>query len=129
MNIGPNVAFVLVIFGLLAIYWEFLRPGRIYPGMLGAAGLLWGVWSLWRISPTSAGLKWLTVAAVLFLVESCWNTRYLAGLGGTATVILSAYTHHVALYLAVPLGLAFGCITIWLAAAAKRARRNKRVDL
>ncbi len=129
MNIGPNVAFVLAIFGLLAIYWEFLRPGRIYPGMLGAASLLWGVWSLWRISPASAGLLWLGAAAVLFLLESCWNTRYLAGLGGTGALIIGAYTHHVGLYLAIPFGLAFGGVTIWLAAAAKRARRNKRVDL
>ena len=129
MNIGPNVAFVLIIFGLLAIYWEFLRPGRIYPGMLGAASTLWGLWSLWRLSPTSVGLTCLAAAAVLFLVEVCWNTRYLAGLGATAAVIMGAYTHHVALYLAVPLGLAFGGITIWLAAAAKRARLNKRSDL
>ena len=97
--------------------------------MLGAAGLLWGVWVLWRLSPSSAGWPWLAAAAVFFLVESCWNTHYLAGLGGTAAVIVGAYKHHVALYLAVPLGLAFGGITIWLAAAAKRARRNKRVDL
>ena len=129
MNIGPNVAFVLIIFGLLAIYWEFLRPGRIYPGMLGAASLLWGVWSLWRLSPTSVGLTWLAAAAVLFLAEVCWNTRYLAGLGATAAIIMGAHTRHVALYLAVPLGLAFGGITIWLGAAAKRARFNKRSDL
>ncbi|HEY3458375.1 MAG TPA: hypothetical protein VGK64_27590 [Bryobacteraceae bacterium] len=121
MHIGPNVAFVVAILGILAIYWEFLRPGRVYPGMLGAASLVLGAWSL--------GLMWLAAAAVFFLVESCWNTRYLAGLGGTAAVILGAYRHHVALYLAVPLGLAFGGVTIWLAAAAKRARRNKRVDL
>ena len=134
MNIGPNVAFVLAIFGLLAIYWEFLRPGRIYPGMLGAASLLWGLWALWRLSPTSVGLQWLAVAAVLFLVESCGNTRYLAGLGATAALILGAYRlltdpRHVVLYVAVPLGLAFAGITVGLAAAAKRARRNKRVDL
>jgi len=35
----------------------------------------------------------------------------------------------VVLYVAVPLGLAFAGITVGLAAAAKRARRNKRVDL
>ena len=103
------------------------------PGMLGAAGLLWGVWALWRLSPTSVGLQWLAVAAVLFLVESCGNTRYLAGLGATAALILGAYRlltgpRHVVLYVAVPLGLAFGGITVGLA-AAKRARRNKRVDL
>jgi ABC-type phosphate transport system permease subunit len=84
---------------------------------------------LWRISPTSAGLKWLSAAAILFLLESRWNTRYVAGLGATAAVIVSGYTQHVALYLAVPFGLAFGGITIWLATAGKRARRNKRVDL
>jgi membrane-bound serine protease (ClpP class) len=134
MSIGPNVALVLTILGLLAIYWEFLRPGRIYPGTLGAASLLWGAWSLWQLSPTPAGLQWLAAAAVLFLVESCWNTRYLAGVAATAALIVGAsrlFTgpRQIVFYLALPLGLAFGAVTIWLAAAAKRARRNKRSDL
>ena len=134
MWLGPNVAFVVTIFGLLAVYWELLRPGRIYPGMLGAAGMLVGAYALWRLSPTPFGLKLLAAAGALFLVEACWNTRTLAGLAATAALILGSWKlfagpRHVVLYLVLPLGLVFGAATIWLSAAAKRARQNKRADL
>jgi membrane-bound ClpP family serine protease len=134
MGPGPNVSFVLVIFGLLAIYWEFLRPGRIYPGTLGAATTLLGAYFLWRLSPTASGLKLLAAAVIFFVAEACWNTRCLAGMAATAALILGsskllAGPRHIALYLAVPLGLVFGAVTIWLSAAAKRATRNKRADL
>ena len=134
MQLGPNVAFVLTILGLLAIYYEFLRPGRIYPGTLGAASMMVGGYSLWRLSPTPVGLKWLAAAGVLFIAEACWNTRYLAGLAATAALVLGtsrlfAGTRHVVFYLALPVGLVFGAVTIWLTAAAKRARQNKRLDL
>jgi membrane-bound serine protease (ClpP class) len=134
MGLGPNVSFVLIIFGLLAIYWELLRPGRIYPGMLGAAATLLGAYYLWRLSPTASGLKLLAAAAILFVAEACWNTRCLAGMAATAALILGssklfAGPRHIALYLAIPLGLAFGAVTVWLSAAAKRASRNKRADL
>jgi membrane-bound ClpP family serine protease len=131
---GANVAFVLTIFGLLAIYWEFLRPGRIYPGTLGAAAVLLGAYSLWRLSPTPFGLKLLAAAAVLFIAGACWNTRYLAEVAATAALILGSLKllgepRHIVPYLIFPLGLAFGTVTIWLNTGAKRARQNKRVDL
>jgi membrane-bound serine protease (ClpP class) len=131
---GANVAFVLTIFGLLAIYWEFVRPGQIYPGTLGVAGALLGAYSLWRLFPTPSGLKLLAAAGVLFIAEACWNTRYLAGLAATAALILGSFKlftgpRHIAPYLAFPLGLAFGMVTVWLSAGAKRARLNKRIDL
>lgn len=134
MGPGPNVAFVLTIFGFCAIYWELVRPGQIYPGTLGAAAVLWGSYSLWRLAPTAVGLKLLAGAGVLFAVEACWNTRYLAGGGAAAALVagssnLFAGPGQITPYLALPLGLAFSALTIWFSAGAKRARRNKRADL
>lgn len=129
MALGPNVASVLTVFGLLAIYWELIRPGRIYPGTIGAAAVLAGGYFLWRLGPTAYGLKLLAAAGIFFVVEACWSTRLLAGVAGTAALILGSGELHIAAYLALPLGMAFGAVTIWLSAGAKRARRNKRVDL
>jgi membrane-bound serine protease (ClpP class) len=134
MGLGPNVAYVLTVFGLLAIYWELIRPGRIYPGMLGTAAALVGGYFLWRLGPTAYGLKLLAAAGIFFVVEACWNTHGLAGIAATAALVLGSWElfagpRHIAAYLAFPLGLAFGAVTIWLSAGAKRARRNKRADL
>jgi membrane-bound serine protease (ClpP class) len=134
MALGPNVAFVVTILGLFAVYWELIQPGRIYPGTLGAAAILTGGYFLWRLGPTANGLKLLAAAGVLFIVEACWSTRGLAGLAATAALALGfwelfAGPRHIAAYLAIPLCLAFGAVTIWLSAGAKRARRNKRADL
>lgn len=134
MGLGPNIAFVLTVLGLLAIYWELIRPGRIYPGTLGAAGMLVGAYFLWRLGPTAYGLKLLAAAGIFFVVEGCWNTGFLAGIAATATLAIGSWKlfagpRHIAAYAAFPLSLAFGTATIWLSAGAKRARRNKRADL
>jgi membrane-bound serine protease (ClpP class) len=134
MALGPNVAFVLAVFGLLAIYWEFIRPGRIYPGTLGAAASLVGAYFLWRLGPAAYGVRLLAAAGIFFIVEACWNTGFLAGIAATTALAVGSWKlfagpRHIAAHLAFPLGLAFGAVTIWLSARAKRARRNKRADL
>jgi membrane-bound serine protease (ClpP class) len=134
MALGPNVAFVVAIFGLFAIYWELIQPGRIYPGTVGAAAILTGGYFLWRLGPTAYGLKLLAAAGVLFIVEAFWNTGFFAGIAATVALAagswkLFAGPRHITPYLAFPLCLAFGAVTIWLSTGAKRARRNKRADL
>ena len=85
-----------------------------------------GGYFLWRAASAEVGLAFFGVAAVLFLAEAWLNTRHLAGIAATGALAFGAWKQHVAAYLAFPLSLAFGAVTIWLSAAAKRARRNKR---
>jgi membrane-bound serine protease (ClpP class) len=124
----------VALLGVLAIYAEFIRPGRIMPGVLGAAALVWGCYSLWQHQPSGAGILWIVVAAALFVAESLWNTYFFAGALGTACLALGASKLFdrgpgIEVAIAIPASVVFGTVTTFLGAAAKRARQNKWSDL
>jgi membrane-bound serine protease (ClpP class) len=116
------------------IYSEFIWPGRIIPGLLGAAALVCGVYFLWWHSPSAVGVAFIVGAGACFAVESFWNTHFLAGLLGTACLALGASTlfdktPRITAAVAVPASIVFGAVTSFLSYAAKRARRNKWSDM
>jgi membrane-bound ClpP family serine protease len=137
--IGPNTAFVLLIFGLFAIYGELVWPGCrvakvIGPGVLGLGAFLAGGYFLWQHSPSPAGLALLGVAAVLFAAEAIVNTYFMAGIFGTAAMTIGFQKLFddrpgIQGVLGIPLCIVFGIATMTLCFAAKLARRNKRIDL
>jgi membrane-bound serine protease (ClpP class) len=131
---GPNTAFALLIAGVLAIYWELLRPGFVFPLVAGGACVLTSIFSLRQNAPTASGLELLGLAIVLFCMEERFELRTVPGIAGTAaltagSLMLFTGARTIAPYIGIPLSLVFGGVTTWLAAAAKRARRNKRRDL
>jgi membrane-bound serine protease (ClpP class) len=126
-----NLAFVLLICGIFAIYSELIQPGRIVPGLSGAALVLVGGHALLRNSPASLGLELLAGAAALFTLEVFFDTYLLAGVLGTVAAAcgfgkLFPGRPGISPMLAIPLCLIFGVITVFLSTGAKRARRNKR---
>ena len=60
----PNLALILAALGVLAIYVELCRPGRVVPGVLGGIALLVGVASLMN-TPSSAPISWPLLTALL----------------------------------------------------------------
>jgi membrane-bound serine protease (ClpP class) len=134
MWIGPNTAFCLVIFGLLAIYCEFIWPGRVMPGVSGVAGVLVGGYFLWQAAPTMFGLEMLSLAAALFALDAFVGSFGFAGAAGTtATTVgflgLFEGPHEIKAALAIPWCVFFGAVTTALNWTARRARRNKWLDL
>jgi membrane-bound ClpP family serine protease len=131
---GPNTAFCLVIFGALGIYCEFIWPGRIWQGILGVAAVDAGGYFLWRAAPAATGLELLTLAAVLFLLDTIVNTRFSAGVLATCAlaagfVLLIPGARGIRPLLAIPWCVVFGATTMALNWAGRRARSNKWSDL
>ncbi|HZQ55943.1 MAG TPA: hypothetical protein VFB14_27360 [Bryobacteraceae bacterium] len=132
--LGPSAAFVLAILGVLAIYCEFVWPGKVYPGVLGSLALITGAYFLWRNSPTATGLALIGLAALLFLAEALCSTRLIAGvmaiiLLGFGFCRLFTGLERIRAGLAIPVCLVFGAISVFLAYGARRARQNKWSDL
>ena len=133
-HLNPNLGFALAIAGILGIYGEFVRPGKVWPGSAGALFLVAGAYSLSRYTPSKHGLALLGLAALLFSMESLRETRLVAGIAGTVALAAGSYTlfsgvPRIAPALGLPASVFFGGVTIWLANGARRARRNKRADL
>jgi membrane-bound serine protease (ClpP class) len=131
---GPGAAFVLLIAGLLAVYSEFVWPGRVWPGLSGCALTVAGAYFLWRNAPTAIGLVLIGIAGALFVAEVFLSVDLICGIAGTAALAAGFYvlfppSRRISPVLSIPVSLAFGGITAFLALAAKRARRNKRSDI
>jgi membrane-bound serine protease (ClpP class) len=132
--VTPNAAFLLLISGLLALYCELIWPGRIVPGVLGAAAALAGAWFLFRPPFHPAGLTLLAAAAVLLACEALTGPPFLPGILGTLAlaagfVLLLPPPRTLAPAAALPISVLFGAVSTLLARTAKRARRNKTSDL
>lgn len=131
---GPNAACVLVIAGILGIYAECIRPGRVLPGVVGAAVLILGAYSLDRLSPQPLGLALIAISVLLFAAEALWDSYFSCGICAAAALaagfrLLFEGPPRISLELAIVAAAVLGPATIFLASAAKRARRNKRADL
>jgi membrane-bound serine protease (ClpP class) len=87
MRVGPNTAFLLLIFGVLSIYGEFLRPGRLVPGLLGSIMAITGAYWLWRNSPLVPGVLLIALAALLLTTEALWDAYFIPGILGTLTLL------------------------------------------
>ena len=131
---GPNTAFLLLVFGVLAIEFEFLRPGRIVPGLAGVGLTITSLASLWRHSPTRTGIV-LLVGAVLFLaIEALWNAHFVPGILGSVGltvgfVRLFPSPRSIAAGLAIAGSVVLGGTTMFLIFGARKARQNKQPDL
>jgi membrane-bound ClpP family serine protease len=134
MAIGPNTALALSFTGILGIYLECLRPGRVIAGCIGVALLLWGVYVLFTYRPTIRGSLFLLFAGVLFAVEIFFRTRFVSSMAGTAALFaglreLLPPPHPIQPLFALCVSVVFGFVTALLCAAAGEARRNKRRDI
>lgn len=73
----PNVAYLFITFGLLAILGEILHPGTIFLGLLGTVALILGGVGLGQLPFNWGGLLLLALAAGMFTFELLSTTSGL----------------------------------------------------
>jgi membrane-bound serine protease (ClpP class) len=131
----PNIAFLLLAIGALALYIEFNHPGAVIPGTVGVVFILVAAFALNLLPTRFAALILILGAFALFAAEAKFATHGVLTIGGIALLTLGGLllvdspipemrVHLVtALAVSVPLGL----ITAFLMTIALKARRNKIV--
>jgi membrane-bound serine protease (ClpP class) len=131
----PNVAFILLAIGMLALYMEFNHPGAVLPGTVGVVFLLLAAFALNLLPTRFAAIAMILGAFVLFALEAKFTSHGVLTIGGITLLTLGALmlvdgpipemrVHFLtALAVSIPLGL----ITAFLMSIALRARRNKVV--
>ena len=133
--LNPNVAFILLAIGALALYAEFNHPGAVVPGTVGVVFILLAIFAL-NLLPTSYAAVVLILASfVLFALEAKFATHGVLGLGGITTLTLGGLLlvdapipeMRVHLLTAVAVSIPLGIITVFLMSMVLKARANKVV--
>lgn len=88
--VEPNVAFVLLIVGVLGLYVEFNHPGMFAPGVIGGIAILLALYAMNMLPVTITGIVLIGLALALFVLEAKFPTHGVLGVGGTIAMILGA---------------------------------------
>ena len=66
---SPNVAYMLLMLGILGIFFEISQPGVILPGAIGALALLLAFLGLQTLPVNYIGVLLILLAIILFILE------------------------------------------------------------
>jgi membrane-bound serine protease (ClpP class) len=131
----PNMAFIILVIGVLALYVEFNHPGAVLPGVVGMICILLAIFAL-NILPTSyAALALIVAAFALFALEAKFQSHGVLGVGGIVAMVFGALLlvdgpipeMRVRLLTALAVSLPFGALTVFLMSLALKAHHRKIV--
>jgi membrane-bound serine protease (ClpP class) len=132
----PNIAFILLAIGALALYAEFNHPGAVLPGTVGIVFILIAVFALNLLPTRFAALVLILGAFALFAAEAKFASHGVLTIGGIALITLGGLLlvdspipeMRVHLLTALAVSIPLGAITAFLMSIALKARRNKMVS-
>jgi membrane-bound serine protease (ClpP class) len=84
----PNITFLLLSLGSIALFFEIVNPGHIFPGVFGAIALVIAFFSLSVLPFNWAGLILIFLAFALFVAELFVTSHGILGIGGIVALIL-----------------------------------------
>jgi membrane-bound serine protease (ClpP class) len=130
---NPNVAFVLMSLGMLALWAEFNHPGAILPGVVGLIAILLAVFALNLLPTRYAALALIAAAFVLFALEAKYTSYGVLGAGGIVCMIFGALLlvdgpipeMRVHLVTALIVSVPIGAIAIFLMTLVLQAHQRK----
>ncbi|MGH9670685.1 MAG: NfeD family protein, partial [Terriglobales bacterium] len=131
----PNMAFIILVIGVLALYVEFNHPGAVLPGVVGMICILLAIFAL-NILPTRyAALALILAAFLLFALEAKFQSHGVLGAGGVVAMVIGALLlvdgpipeMRIRLLTALAVSIPFGGITVFLMGLALKAHQRKIV--
>jgi membrane-bound serine protease (ClpP class) len=129
----PNIAFLLLSLGALALYAEFNNPGAILPGVVGLVAILLAIFALNLLPTRYAALTLILAAFGLFAAEAKFTSYGILGTGGVVCLIIGAMLLvdgpipelRVQFLTALAVSLPVGAIAVFLMTLVLKAHKNK----
>ncbi len=130
---NPNLAYILLMLGLLGLYFEFSNPGSILPGVLGGIFLLLAIFSFQILPINYVGLLLILLAIGLFILEIKIQSYGILTVGGIAAMVIGSIMLIPApipelrpsLKFIIPMAVGLSLIFIFLIYIAIRAHLNR----
>ena len=87
---NPNVAYILMMLGIVGLYFELSNPGLILPGVVGGISLILALYAMQTLPINYAGLLLIVLGMVLFIAEVNVPSFGLLSVGGAISIFLGS---------------------------------------
>jgi len=87
---NPNIAYILMMVGLLGLYFELSNPGAIFPGIIGGISLILAFFAFQTLPVNYAGILLIILALILFILEVKVTSFGMLTIGGIIALTLGS---------------------------------------
>jgi membrane-bound serine protease (ClpP class) len=130
---NPNLAYILLMLGLLGLYFEFSNPGAIFPGVLGGICLLLAIFSFQILPINYVGLILILLSIGLFILELKIQSYGILSVGGILAMVIGSIMLidapipelRPSLSFIIPVAIGLSLIFLFLIILAVRAHMRK----
>jgi membrane-bound serine protease (ClpP class) len=131
--VQPDMFFLLMLIGALGLYTEFTHPGVVAPGVVGGICMLLALYAMQLLPINFAGVLFIILALVLFILEAKLTSHGVLLLGGIVSMLLGATflirspltPGGVSVGVALAATLPFAVLTVFLMRLVLRSRKWK----
>jgi len=125
----PNVAYILMMVGMLGIFFELSNPGVILPGIIGGISLILAFFAFQSLPVNWAGLLLILFGVVLLIAEIKVVSHGVLTIGGVVAMVLGSLMLYdapetglrVSWLVILPTVAATAGLVVWAVSAGLRA--------
>ncbi len=127
---NPNIAYILMMIGLVGLYFELAHPGAIFPGVIGGISLILAFFAFRTLPVNYAGVLLIVLGVFLFIAEIKIASYGLLTMGGLVSLAIGSIMLfdspapflRASFTVIIPTVLATAAFFIFVVAAALRAQ-------
>jgi len=131
----PNVAYVLMMLGMLGLFFELSNPGAVLPGVIGGISLILAFFAFQSLPINYAGLLLILFGIVLLVAEIKIVSHGILAIGGIVSMALGSLMLfdapeiglRVSWWAIVPMVGATGALFLFVVAAGVRALGRRQL--
>jgi len=130
---NPNIAYLLMLAGIMGIFFELQNPGALFPGILGGISLILAFFAMQVLPINAAGILLIILAIVFFILEINIPSFGLLTMGGVVSMILGSLMLfkspdiNVSLWIIIPSVLFMALFFLFAVSMGLNAQRRKAV--
>ncbi len=131
---NPNVAYLLLLLGVLGIFFELSHPGTLFPGIVGGLAIFLAFFGLQMLPVRAAGIALIVLAVILFILEIKVTSYGALSIGGVAALLFGSLMLFepglgvaVSLRVLIPSVIVVGGLFLFAIALAVRAQKRRQV--
>lgn len=87
----PSVAYILLMIGVYGLFFEFMNPGYVAPGVIGAIALFLALYAFQLLPINYAGFLLIIIGIIFMVAEVFFPSFGSLGLGGIVSFVIGSF--------------------------------------